>query len=188
MKFKRMMSAAAVCLAGIAFGQPAFADPVTFTLTDPIQAGSVGSTLTFNGSLTNVAPPTATITGYNFNGLPLTLTFDDTPFLTNVLGQTIAGGSTLGPLSLFTVTIEAGTAPGTYPAVISVVYDSDLGTFQETNFQTFSVTVTPQTTPVPESTMLWLLSSGLMSLLLGVQSRRRRHASADPHSYATNPS
>jgi hypothetical protein len=174
MKFNGKMAAAVVCLAGMALGQPALADPVTLTLTDPHQVGTVGSVLTFMGSLTNVAAPTATIVGSNFNGLPLTLTFDDTPFVTNFLGQDIAGGSTLGPLPLFTVTIEAGTMPGIYDGVFSVLFDSAGGTGQETNFQTFSVTA------IPESSMLWLLGMGLMSLQLGVQWRRRRRASAAP--------
>jgi PEP-CTERM motif len=166
MKFKGMM-AAAVCLAAIAFEQAAFADPVIFSLTDPNQVGAVGSQLTFMGSLTNVAAPTATIVGDNFSGLPVTLTFDDTPFVTNFLGQDIAGGSTLGPLSVFTVTIEAGAAPGTYDGVFSVLFDSAGGAGQETNFQTFSVTV------IPEPTTMWLLGLGLVSFQLGARSRRR---------------
>ena len=168
MMFKRMM-AAAVCLAGIAFEQPAFADPVTLTLTNPNQTGAIGSVLDFTGSLTNVAAPTATIVGDNFNGLPVTLTFDDTPFVINFLGQNIAGGDTLGPLSMFTVTIEDGAAPGVYNGVFSVLFDSDGGTGQETNPQSFSVTV------VPEPATLWLLGLGLVSLL-GVRSRRSRPA------------
>src|ERR1044071_999231 len=116
----------ALCLVFLA-SKNVNADPVTLTLTDPNQVGTVGSVLTFMGSLTNVAAPTVTIVSDNFNGLPGTLTFDDTPFVINFLGQSITGGSTLGPLSMFTVTIEAGTAPGIYNGVFSVLFDSDLG-------------------------------------------------------------
>lgn len=158
MKFKAMNAAAVVCLAGIALGQPAFADLVTLTLTEPSQAGTVGSVLTFTGSLTNANEPSVTIVGYNFNGLPVTLTFDDTPFVTNFLGQDIAAGGTLGPLSFFTVTIEDDAVPGAYDAVFSVVFDSAGGTGQETNFQTFSITV------IPEATSLWLLGLGLTAM------------------------
>ena len=140
------------------------ADPVTFTLTNPNQVGTVGSVLTFMGSLTNVAAPTVTIVSDNFNGLPGTLTLDDTPFVINFLGQSIAGGSTLGPLAFFTVTIEAGTAPGIYSGVFSVLFDSDNGQFQETNFQTFSITVQAETA-IPEPMTIWLLGSGLAGIV-----------------------
>ena len=176
MMFKRMM-AAAVCLAGIAFGQSAFADPIIFTLTNPNQVGTVGSVLSFTGSFTNAAAPTGTIVGDNFSGLPVTLTFDDTPFVTNFLGQNIAGGSTLGPLSLFTVTIEAGAVPGVYNGVFSASYDSDLGSSQETNFQKFSVTVLPAAAVPDSGTTLSLLGLGLVSLL-GVRSRCYRREEA----------
>ena len=148
------------------------ADPVTFTLTNPNQVGTVGSVLTFMGSLTNVAAPTVTIVGDNFNGLPGTLTLDDTPFVVNFLGQSIAGGSTLGPLSIFTVTIEAGAAPGVYNGVFSVLFDSANGSGQETNFQTFSITVLQQT-PVPEPMTVWLFGSGLAGIA-SMKFRKRR--------------
>ena len=148
------------------------ADPVTLTITNPIQVGTIGSVLTFTGSLTNVAAPTVTIVSDNFNGLPGTLTFDDTPFVINFLGQSIAGGSTLGPLSLFTVTIEAGAAPGVYNGVFSVLFDSDGGMGQETNFQTFTVTVQPET-QVPEPMTLLLLGSGLAGMVSLKLAKRR---------------
>jgi hypothetical protein len=165
MKFQGMLAAAAVCLAGISLGESAFADLV-FTLSDPNQAGTVGSELTFRGSLANVTGPTATIVGDNFSGLPTTLTFDDLPFVLNFLGQDIAGGSTLGPLSFFTVTIDNGAVPGTYHGVISVLFDSDSAMGQETNFQIFSVTVIPEPTP------LWLIGSLGTVSLLGARLRR----------------
>lgn len=149
------------------------ADPVTFTINNPIQAGTVGSVLTFTGSLTNVAAPTVTIVSDNFNGLPGTLTLDDTPFVINFLGQSIAGGATLGPLDLFTVTIEAGALPGIYNGVFSVLFDSDNGAGQESNFQTFTITVLPDV-QVPEPMTLVLLGSGLAGMVSMKLAKKRR--------------
>lgn len=101
--------------------------------------------------------------GDNFNGLPVTLTFDDTPFITNFFGQNIAGGSALGPLSMFTVTIEPEAAPGTYNGVFSVLFDSDNGSSQDSNPQTFSVTVLA--VPEPQTmTLLLLGAAGIVSM------------------------
>lgn len=168
---KLVCAVMALCLVFLA-SKNVNADPVTFTLTNPIQVGTVGSVLTFMGSLTNIVAPTVTIVGDNFSGLPATLTLDDTPFVINFLGQSIAGGSTLGPLSMFTVTIEAGAAPGIYNGVFSVFFDSEGGMFQETNFQTFSITVIPEN-PIPEPMTLWLLGSGLAGIVSMKLAKRR---------------
>jgi hypothetical protein len=169
---KLVCAVMALCLVFLA-SKNVNADPVTFTITNPIQVGTVGSVLTFMGSLTNVAAPTVTIVGNNFSGLPVTLTLDDTPFVLNFLGQSIAGGNTLGPLPIFTVTIEVGTAPGIYNGVFSVFFDSENGEFQETNFQTFSITV-QDGAAIPEPMTLWLLGSGLAGIVSMKFAKRRR--------------
>jgi hypothetical protein len=148
------------------------ADPLTFTVTNPSQSGTVGSVLTFTGSITNVAAPAVTIAGSNFTfTAPAELAFDDSAFVVNFLGQVVGDGATLGPLSIFTITIGAGVAPGTYNGVFSILYDSDLGLGQETNLQTFSITVQPDVEPIPEPATLVLLGLGLMGM---AGARRRR--------------
>jgi len=154
--------------------QSAKADPVSLTLTNPTQSGTVGSVLTFMASLNNTAAPAAIAAAddFTFNG-PVSLALDDSPFLVNFLGQNISAGSTLGPSVAFTVTLGAGTAPGTYNGVFSVFYNSTLGAGQETNVQAFSVTVQPAGAAVPEPTTVALLISGLLGL--GLTQRRRRN-------------
>ncbi|MCM3871126.1 MAG: PEP-CTERM sorting domain-containing protein [Pyrinomonadaceae bacterium] len=154
------------------------ADPLTLTLTNPNQIGTVGSTLTFAGSVTNVAVPAVQIVSsqITFNDGGGTLLFDDSPFISNFLFQTVAPGATLGPLDMFTVEILAGAAPGTYSGVFSILYDNGTNTL-ETNLFTFSVTVQPTGAPIPEPTTILLLGSGLTGIASLVR-RRKRNAAA----------
>src|SRR5262249_16869155 len=124
------------------------ADPLNFTIANPTQVGPAGSTLTFTGSVTNGGTPAVNIAASNFTfKSPNALVLDDTSFIVNFLGQNVIAGATLGPLSIFTVTIGAGVSPGNYSGVFSIVFNSFLGLGQETNLQQFSVTVQPAGTP-----------------------------------------
>jgi PEP-CTERM motif len=151
------------------------ADPLTFTLTNPNQVGTIGTTLTFAGSVTNVAAPAVQIVSgqFTFDDGAGTLFLDDSPFLANFLFQTVGPGATLGPLDMFTVEILAGAAPGTYSGVFSVLYDNGTSVL-ETNLFTFSVTVQPGA-PIPEPATILLLGSGLTGIA-GLIRRRKRNA------------
>lgn len=140
------------------------ADPLTLTLTNPNQSGAAGNILSFTGSLSNGGAPAVQIfsSQISFDDGGGTLFLDDTPFVVNFLGQSLAAGSTLGPLEMFTIEILAGATPGTYTGVFSVLYDNGTG-IPETNLFSFSVTVLGAQA-VPEPMALLLLGSGLLGL------------------------
>lgn len=177
MKIKQRLTMATLALGMLTLlSISAKADPLTLTLTNPNQIGTVGSILTFAGSVTNVAAPAVQIVSsqVTFDDGGGTLFLDDSPFVANFLFQTVAAGATLGPLDMFTIEILAGAAPGTYSGVFSVLYDNGTTTL-ETNIFNFSVTVESTGAPVPEPATLLLLGSGLTGIA-GLIRRRKQNA------------
>jgi PEP-CTERM motif len=152
------------------------ADPLTLTLTNPHQAGVIGNTLTFGGSVFNAASPAVQIISgqFTFDDGGGALFFDDSPFIVNFLTQSVGAGATLGPLDMFTIEILAAATPGTYSGVFSVLYDNGTGIL-ETNLFDFSVTVLPSNEPVPEPASLLLLGTGLLGVAK-MALRKRRNA------------
>jgi len=145
----------------------AYADTVTFTLTNPTQhtGGSAGGTLTYDvtasAPLNNGAAVFLNGDGFNL-GLPLTI--DDSDFFADAPLFLNPGDS--DTFDMFTVTVPAGTTPGNYSGFFSVLGGAPGDLTDVLGTVDFVTVVTPE----PGSFIL--LGSGLAGLV-GVVRRKR---------------
>ncbi|MCU1323233.1 MAG: putative exosortase interaction protein [Acidobacteriaceae bacterium] len=169
---KVSMLALFVLAAALLLSSPASADTISLNLTNAVQTGTAGSTLSF---FATVAAPgtnggTVYLNGDNSN-LDSPLTLNDDGFFLDFPLSLDAGDSFSG--LLFTVTLPSNIASGLYTGFFEILGGSDggsLDTLQSVNFQ---VNVAPVVSAVPEPESLMLLAAGLPGL--AVLARSKRH-------------
>ncbi len=154
---------------------PAFADTLNLTLANPTQTGTPGATLTFDASASAPFSNSGTLffNGDNFNVSLAGATIDDTGFFLN-FPPAIAPGEGVAA-TLFTVSLPAAFAPGTYNGFFEILGGSDPNaqdTLATVNFQITTAT------PVPEPGTWLLFATGLTALAVLVCTRRKTAASA----------
>jgi len=144
----------------------AYADTVTFTLTNPTQSisGQGGGTLTYEVTATAPASNGAAVflNGDSFNaGAPLSI--DDSDFF--------AGPASLNPgtsaiFDLFAVSVPAGTLPGDYSGFFTVLGGVDGNASDTLGTVNFVAVVTPE----PGSFLL--LGTGLAGVITTLKRKR----------------
>jgi hypothetical protein len=149
----------------------AYADTVTFTLTDSTAfvPGQTGGVATYDATVSapNTNGATVFLNGDSFNvSAPLTL--DDTDFFVNFPLSLAPGASFTG--DLFTVSVPAGTAPGNYVGSFTILGGADGGAGDNLGTVNFSSVVTP------EPSSLILLGSGFAGVFATIRRKRSSRA------------
>jgi|HubBroStandDraft_1064217.scaffolds.fasta_scaffold00001_37 hypothetical protein len=147
-------------LATVFLSSAARADSISLTLTEIVQTGAAGTTVTFDGSLTNLTGGTIFLNGAGATVSSPFLTVNDNPFLINA-PLSLAADASSGPFALFTVSIAPGTPLGTYgPSTFLILGGANNSAFGTIGSTQFTVDVSS----VPEPGTIVLLSSGLLGL------------------------
>jgi hypothetical protein len=158
-------------LAALAVALPASADTLNLVLSNPVQIGIPGSTLTFDATASAPGSNSATVflNGDNFNLDGATI--DDSDFLNFPLSLD-RGDSVTG--SLFTVTLPSTIAPGSHFGFFEILGGSDPSSQDTIATVNFEID-TPAATPEPST---WMLLTTGLTLLIGVLYSRSKMGDA----------
>ena len=174
MKIKKSaLSFSIALLAALALAIPASADTLSLVLSNPIQTGTPGSTLTFDATASAPGSNSATIflNGDNFNVVLDGATIDDSDFLS--FPFTLDPGDSFSG-SLFTVALPSTLAPGTYTGFFSILGGSDSGAQDTLATANFEIDA-PSTVPEPGT---WLLLATGLTLLAALLYSRSKNGNA----------
>ncbi len=174
MKKTALSLSSTLMLAMLLLVAPAFADTLNLTLTNPIQAGSPSATLTFDASASAPFSNSGTLflNSDSFNLSLVGANIDDTGFFIN-FPPTLAPGEGAAA-TLFTVSLPAAFAPGTYSGFFQILGGSDPGAQDILATVNFQVT-TPAAVPEPGTWLL--LATGIAALAMLLYGRRKTAAS-----------
>jgi hypothetical protein len=138
-----------------------------FSLNPADETGMPGTTVTFNGTLTNVGADIVYLNGDSFSGLGPGFTLDDSDFNNNFPFFLIGGDSATA--DIFTVTLDDTVLPGDYTGEFSILGGTDPNAEDVLATQNFQI----QVPGVPEPGSIALLV-GVSIAASGVLVRRRR--------------